>query len=213
MPTRSNSLFPRTASGSRLLSCRCRRHPIASSSRPTAAGGRSPGPANRRLLLRQFPGLGTLADATGSTPRAVSDSKRRAMQAQRTRDTSPERVLRSELFRMGYRYRLHQRVVPGLRRCIDIVFPRQRVAVDVRGCFWHACPQHATTPKHNSAWWSEKLARNAERDRDTEKQLRQAGWLVVVVWEHEDPRRAALRVARVVERQRSTERTTCGRDS
>jgi len=74
------------------------------------------------------------------------------------------------------------------------VFPRKRVAVYVDGCFWHSCPQHATSPKNNAQWWADKLAANVVRDRDTDTRLAAAGWRVVRIWEHENPAEAADRV-------------------
>jgi DNA mismatch endonuclease (patch repair protein) len=85
-----------------------------------------------------------------------------------------------------------------LRRRADVVFPRRRVAVFVDGCFWHGCPEHATSPKHNAEWWKEKLAANVRRDRDTDRRLSEAGWLVFRIWEHEDPRTAADRIERAL---------------
>lgn len=125
------------------------------------------------------------------------------MRRQRRHDTTPERALRSLLHRQGLRYRLHQQPLQGLRRQADLVFPRAHVAVFVDGCFWHACPEHATSPKANGAWWAAKLARNVERDRDTDERLAAAGWQVVRVWEHEDAVAAAERVAAVVRAARA----------
>lgn len=84
------------------------------------------------------------------------------------------------------------------RRRIDIVFAGQRVAVDVRGCFWHGCPLHATEPTHNAEWWRRKLDGNIRRDEDTITQLGQLGWHTVVVWEHEATSEAADRVEAVI---------------
>ncbi len=112
------------------------------------------------------------------------------------RDTAAELRLRAELHRRGLRYRVDVAPIMGLRRRADVVFTRQRLAVFVDGCFWHGCPEHATWPKHNAAWWREKLERNRQRDRETDRQLRAAGWRVVRVWEHEDPVVAADRVQR-----------------
>jgi DNA mismatch endonuclease (patch repair protein) len=67
----------------------------------------------------------------------------------------------------------------------DIVFPRARLAIFLDGCFWHACPQHGTSPRHNSAYWSEKLARNAARDRRVNRALTTHGWTVLRFWEHD----------------------------
>ena len=72
-----------------------------------------------------------------------------------------------------------------------MVFPRARIAVFVDGCFWHRCPIHQSTPKTNTDWWAQKLATNVRRDRDTDLRLREAGWTVVRVWEHEDMTQAA----------------------
>lgn len=72
----------------------------------------------------------------------------------------------------------------------------------VDGCFWHRCPDHATFPATNARWWREKLGRNVERDRDTDRLFGEAGWAVIRVWEHEDPISAADRVERVVLAQR-----------
>jgi DNA mismatch endonuclease (patch repair protein) len=71
------------------------------------------------------------------------------------------------------------------------VFPRERVAVFVDGCFWHSCPWHATQPKANATFWRRKLADNVDRDRHTDAVLAEAGWEVMRIWEHEDPIMAA----------------------
>ena len=101
--------------------------------------------------------------------------------------TQPELALRRELHARGQRYRVAWPVPGKPRRTIDVAFPRRRIAVFVDGCFWHACPQHGTDPRANAAWWAQKLATNVARDRDTDVHLRGAGWIVVRVWEHEDP--------------------------
>jgi DNA mismatch endonuclease, patch repair protein len=124
------------------------------------------------------------------------------MRRQARRDTTPEVALRKELHRRGLRYRLHQRLLQESRTTVDIVFRRARVAVDVRGCFWHACPLHATQPKANAGWWADKLRQNRERDARTEEGLRAVGWRLVVVWEHESPVDAADRIEALVRRNR-----------
>ena len=120
------------------------------------------------------------------------------MQLQRERDTGPEMTLRRLLHAAGMRYRLHRRIVPGTRREVDIVFPAARVAVDVRGCFWHGCPEHATQPKTNAEWWAAKLHRNVTRDLDTERRLSEAGWNLLVVWECEDVPDAVRRIGAAI---------------
>ena len=132
------------------------------------------------------------------------------MQRQARRDTRPEVSLRRQLWRRGLRYRVEVSPLPELRRRADIVFTRRRVVVYVDGCFWHSCPEHATEPKANQAWWVAKLAANVERDRDTDERLDAAGWQVVRVWEHEDPQEAADRVESAVRSAVSKARTPIG---
>ncbi|WP_190129842.1 very short patch repair endonuclease [Streptomyces mashuensis] len=120
------------------------------------------------------------------------------MSRQASRDTAPEVAVRRLLHREGHRFRLH-RPVPGMpRRTIDIAFPGVRVAVFLDGCFWHGCPQHATSPKANAEWWRQKLDRNMTRDRETTERLTEAGWTVLRFWEHEDPVTVAADIAAVV---------------
>ncbi len=117
------------------------------------------------------------------------------MQANRRRDTKPEISLRSALHRAGLRYRCDLRIdLPGGRVRPDIVFTRRKVAVFVDGCFWHRCPEHASQPKSNTDYWSQKFARNVERDIRNTELLVDAGWSVVRVWEHEELSDAVERV-------------------
>jgi len=116
------------------------------------------------------------------------------MAGTRGRDTVPERALRSAVHRLGLRFRVGIRPVPSVRRTADLVFTRQRLAVFVDGCFWHGCPDHATRPLANRAFWSAKLEQNRKRDHETEELLRDAGWTVLRVWEHEPADSAALRI-------------------
>ncbi|MDV6274471.1 very short patch repair endonuclease [Rhodococcus erythropolis] len=120
------------------------------------------------------------------------------MSAQRRRDTKPEIAIRRELHRRGLRYFVDRAPVKGVRRRADLVFPRRKVAVFVDGCFWHSCPQHATFPKNNAQWWTDKLAANVVRDRDTDARLAEQGWTVIRIWEHEDPLVAAERVQKAL---------------
>ena len=154
---------------------------------------------NRNRDLRTTPDTVSDGDRT-VVPRSSSASGRMSRQA--TRDTAPEMRLRRRLHALGLRYRVHLRPLPGVRRTTDIVFTRAKVAVFVDGCFWHSCPEHRTAPAANEAWWAAKLARNVERDLDTDRRLTAAGWLVVRVWEHEDPAQAGARVAEAVRSRR-----------
>ncbi|MFE0689634.1 very short patch repair endonuclease [Streptomyces xiamenensis] len=125
------------------------------------------------------------------------------MSRQASRNTGPEVAIRRLLHARGHRYRLHRRVPGMARRTIDIAFPGPKVAVFVDGCFWHGCPQHATRPKANEAWWQKKLDRNIERDRETDAQLLAEGWTVLRFWEHESPQSVSDRVAAVVARTKA----------
>jgi DNA mismatch endonuclease (patch repair protein) len=119
------------------------------------------------------------------------------------RDTAPELALRRALHGRGLRYRVHQAPLAGVRSRADIVFGPARVAVYVDGCFWHSCPIHGTAPRANADFWSKKLARNRQRDRETDVTLRREGWISIRVWEHEDMSTAAERIAGIVQERRS----------
>jgi DNA mismatch endonuclease (patch repair protein) len=136
---------------------------------------------------------------TERTPKPVTDAITSArLSKQRRRDTKPELALRRALHAQGLRYFVDRAPLKGLRRRADVVFPRRKVAVYVDGCFWHSCPLHATFPRNNAQWWKDKLAANVVRDRDTDRQLHDAGWTVVRIWEHEDPEEAARTVVAAV---------------
>jgi DNA mismatch endonuclease (patch repair protein) len=107
--------------------------------------------------------------------------------------------LRRALHARGLRFFVHRQPLPYLRRTADIVFPRSQVAVFVHGCFWHGCPLHATWPRTNAEFWKAKIERNRARDDDTRRQLAQAGWRVVEVWEHDSAIDMAELVSEAVE--------------
>ncbi|MGA4985373.1 very short patch repair endonuclease [Streptomyces cellulosae] len=120
------------------------------------------------------------------------------MSRQNRRDTAPEVAVRRILHAGGLRYRVNV-PVPGMpRRTIDIVFPKAKVAVFLDGCFWHGCPQHATSPKSNAEWWRTKLGKNVARDAETTEHLTQEGWTVLRFWEHEPPGEVAAAVRATV---------------
>ena len=115
------------------------------------------------------------------------------------RDTSPEMELRRALWRIGLRYRVQYKV-PGIpRRKVDIAFPGKKVAVQVDGCFWHGCPEHATVPVTNADYWRPKLARNIERDRETTAMAEAEGWTVLRIWEHVPPEEAVRLIVRALD--------------
>lgn len=125
------------------------------------------------------------------------------MQANRSRDTSPELAVRRELHKRGMRYRVCYPPLPGARRTVDVAFTAVGVAVLIDGCYWHGCPLHYREPRSNIAYWAVKIARNVARDGETTALLQAAGWTVLRFWEHEDAAQvadtieAAVRSARV----------------
>jgi DNA mismatch endonuclease (patch repair protein) len=117
-------------------------------------------------------------------PDVFSPAKRSDVMSRiRSSDTKPEVALRRGLHRLGYRFRLHDRLLPGRP---DIVLPKYRTVVQVRGCFWHGHTCHdGHLPKSRHDYWIPKLAGNARRDHRNDRALRRLGWKVVVVWECE----------------------------
>jgi DNA mismatch endonuclease (patch repair protein) len=127
------------------------------------------------------------------------------MRGNRRRDTRPERAVRSALHRAGLRFRVDLAIQVADGRPIrpDLVFPRQRVAVFVDGCFWHGCPDHGTRPVTNSEYWLPKIEANRGRDRRNTRALEAQGWTVLRAWEHEEPSLVVERVADTVTRMHS----------
>ncbi|GAB3564503.1 very short patch repair endonuclease [Arthrobacter alkaliphilus] len=119
-----------------------------------------------------------MADFMSPEQRSVHMSKIRS------KDTKPELLLRQKLHALGYRYRLHDRRLPGRP---DLVFAGRGKVIFVHGCFWHghSCPVGSRLPKSNTEFWSAKRARNQERDALQLPLLADLGWEVLVVWECE----------------------------
>ena len=123
----------------------------------------------------------------------IVDRRRRSemMAGIRGRDSAPERAVRRIAHRMGLRFRLYRKDLPGRP---DLVFPKHRLAVFVHGCFWHrheGC-RYASTPKSRIAFWTEKFAANVARDARQEAALRALGWRAVVIWGCETRHEAAV---------------------
>jgi len=133
---------------------------------------------------------------------ASSESRRRNMQAIRSRDTKPEKVIRRLVHAQGLRYRVAAKPLPDLRRTADMVFRPAKVAVFIDGCYWHGCPEHYVSPKTNQGYWSDKVTGNVARDRDTDQRLAEAGWTVLRFWEHESADSCALAIAAAVTKLR-----------
>lgn len=116
--------------------------------------------------------------------RNAVEARSRIMRAIRKKDTGPELAVRRALHRMGYRFRLHRRDLPGSP---DIVLPRHGAVILVHGCFWHqhvGC-RHGTVPRVRQDYWIPKLTRNVERDAQARAALEALGWRVLVLWECE----------------------------
>lgn len=113
--------------------------------------------------------------------------------------TGPEMAVRRLLHAKGLRYRVQYPVPGAPRRSIDIAFPGKKIAVFIDGCFWHGCSEHRNIPAHNRDWWQKKINQNRSRDRDTDEMLRNAGWLVLRYWEHDQADRIVTEVKDVTE--------------
>ena len=98
------------------------------------------------------------------------------------KDTKPEMLVRKFLHANGYRYKLHDKKLPGKP---DIVLPKYRTVIFVHGCFWHghANCKYFVVPKTNTQWWTDKINRNKANDKKAIKVLKKDGWKVNVVWE------------------------------
>jgi DNA mismatch endonuclease, patch repair protein len=160
---------------------------------------RPPGVDDREATDRGLTFAGP--DSTALKPSSEEASRR--MKKVRRTGTSGEMELRRALHARGLRYRVDAPVLPDKRRRVDIAFPSARVAVFVDGCFWHGCPDHATWPTNNADFWRQKIETNQRRDRDTDAQLREAGWQVLRVWEHENPEPVASHIETLVRAARS----------
>lgn len=112
------------------------------------------------------------------------EARSKMMSGIKGKNTKPEMLVRSMLHKMGYRFRLHMKDLPGKP---DIVLPKYHTVVFVHGCFWHrhsGC-KYAYTPKSRSDFWNEKFKKNVERDSANRDGLQRAGWVVLTVWECE----------------------------
>ena len=121
----------------------------------------------------------------------TSSQRSRCMSRIRGKNTKPEILVRKGLHARGFRFRLHNKKLPG---CPDIVLPKYGVAIMVNGCFWHGhkgC-RYATKPKTNIEFWETKIARNRHRDEVTTAHLEALGWTVITVWECELRKNAGL---------------------
>ncbi|MCL4782787.1 MAG: DNA mismatch endonuclease Vsr [Bryobacterales bacterium] len=132
------------------------------------------------------------------------DQRSERMSRVRSRDTKPELIVRKLVHRMGFRFRLHRRDLPGNP---DLVFPGRDKIIFVHGCFWH---RHGVRckltrwPKSKLDFWKPKLEENQRRDRRNQQALRTLGWKVMVVWECQlkEADKLAERIRRFLEEER-----------
>lgn len=123
----------------------------------------------------------------------IVDKRRRSenMSKIKGRDTAPELAVRRIAHRLGFRFRLYRKGLPGRP---DLIFPKYKLAVFVHGCFWHrhgGC-QYAYIPKSRTVFWTEKFAQNVARDTRNAKALRNLGWRILVIWECETRNRERI---------------------
>ena len=112
------------------------------------------------------------------------EQRRFNMSRIKSRNTKPELIVRSLLHRLGYRFRLHVKSLPGSP---DIVLPKYKTLIYVHGCFWHrheGC-RYTTTPSTNSERWANKFNENILRDKNNQDTAKKLGWTIVVIWECE----------------------------
>ncbi len=100
----------------------------------------------------------------------------------RSKNTKPEMLVRSYLHKQGYRFRLHDKKLPGKP---DIVLPKYKTVIFINGCFWHGhknC-KYFVVPKTRTKWWLEKINGNIERDKKVKRELKKLGWKVINIWQ------------------------------
>jgi DNA mismatch endonuclease (patch repair protein) len=129
----------------------------------------------------------------------VSKEKRSEIMSKiRGKDTKPEKIVRSLLHSMGYRFRLHRKDLPGKP---DIVLPKYKTVIFVHGCFWHGhdC-KNGKLPKTNISYWAEKIKQNKTRDENATTELERMGWKVFAVWSCEtlSSERLAEKISRIL---------------
>ena len=108
-------------------------------------------------------------------------TRSRMMSGIQGKDTRPELIVRKALHRRGYRYKLHDKALPGKP---DLVFPKYKAVIQVNGCFWHKHNCHIFKwPKSREDFWKQKIMGNAERDKKQLLELENMGWRVLIVWE------------------------------
>ena len=117
-----------------------------------------------------------------------------------TKRTGVERRVRKVMRSEKIRFKGNVRSLPGSP---DLVVSERKLAIFVNGCFWHGCPRCYTAPKHNRAWWNRKISNNRRRDRRVTRQLRDLGYSVIHLWEHDSIDRITTRIRFAYTRQKN----------
>jgi DNA mismatch endonuclease, patch repair protein len=141
-------------------------------------------------MIAEFRGM---AQAASGMTDIISPEERSALMRRILgRDTTPELAVRSLAHRLGYRYRLHRSDLAGSP---DLVFPSRKKVIFVHGCFWHAheCRKQRH-PKSRAEYWAMRFKKNQERDSRNQRDLKSAGWHVLVIWECETKNQSQLRL-------------------
>jgi DNA mismatch endonuclease (patch repair protein) len=122
---------------------------------------------------------------------AIDPTRSATMRAVKAKNTKTELRVRSLVHRLGFRFRLHRKELPGTP---DLVFPARRKAIFVHGCFWHGhdCVRGSRMPKTNCEYWKSKIARNRQRDASNLGKLQTDGWQVLTIWECRIPDSVSL---------------------
>lgn len=128
---------------------------------------------------------------SNSPPKPKSAAVSKHMRGIRTKRTGVEQRARKVLRCEGLKFKGNVKSLPGSP---DLVIPKLSLAIFVNGCFWHGCPRCYTAPKHNRAWWNRKISNNRRRDRRVTRQLRDQGFSVIHLWEHDSNNRMRVRV-------------------
>lgn len=128
-----------------------------------------------------------------------TEKRSKVMSKIRGKNTTPELLVRRELWKRGFRYRIHDRSLPGTP---DISNKSRKLAVFIDGCFWHACPLHYRKSKSNTLFWDAKIRRNKERRNEVRKELSEMGFIVLEFYEcevKEDVGRVVSSISRYLE--------------
>ena len=130
---------------------------------------------------------------SNSPPKPKSAAVSKHMSGIRTKRTGVEQRARKVLRGERIKFKGNVKSLPGSP---DLVIPELGLVIFVNGCFWHGCPRCYTAPKHNRAWWNKKIAGNRRRDRRVTRKLRDQGYSVIHLWEHDSDERMQIRIRR-----------------